>query len=224
MHILKTTPDYYLVYKPCGVDFHNSTESQGFLSQLRTELKEPSLLPVHRLDKDTSGILLIARNKHAASGLAKEFAERRVEKYYIALSTRQPKKKQGWIRGGMKRTRRSAWKLTREQDHFAITRFLSRSFKPGLRLFLIRLYTGRTHQARVALSSIGAPILGDRLYETGQKQQSDRMYLHAFALRFEWKTATESLVLPPTEGTLFQELSKSDILEKWIDPWKLFEK
>lgn len=103
--------------------------------------------------------------------MAKAFRERRVHKYYLALSNRKPKKKQGSVIGDMARGRASTWKLLPKgavpPTDPAVTRFWSTSLpevQPGLRLYLLKPETGRTHQLRVAMKSLGAAILGDQLY------------------------------------------------------------
>ncbi len=208
-----------MVCKPARMDFHNSGDEIGFLNILRRELNEPDLLPVNRLDKQTSGLLVVARNPETAAKLNRLFAERNVEKYYVAFSARKPRKKQGWVRGGMERSRRGTWKLTRTKENFAVTRFLSRSFRPGIRAFLLRLYTGRTHQARVALKSVGAAVLGDPVYERGVETKTDRMYLHAFGLHFTIDGKEEFFVSIPNDGVLFQQAAKTGFFELWSEPW-----
>ncbi|MCB1174974.1 MAG: hypothetical protein KDK39_15485, partial [Leptospiraceae bacterium] len=147
------------------------------------------LFPVHRLDKVTSGILLFARGRAAATELANHFRYNRVEKVYIALSNRSPQKKQGRVTGDMQKGRRGAWILNRSQNNPAVTLFKSAAIPgrmSGLRLYVIRPKTGKTHQIRVAMKSLSAPILGDPLYGNfALAREWDRTYLHAAAVQFE---------------------------------------
>ena len=83
----------------------------------------------------------------------------------------------------MARSRRGTWKLTRDEDNFAVTRFSSQSLKPGLRLFVLQPFTGKTHQLRVAMKSIGSPILGDTLYGG---DEAEHLFLHAWRLVFDY--------------------------------------
>ena len=93
------------------------------------------LYPVHRLDKVTSGLVLLARDTEANRELSMAFAERKVEKAYLAISDQKPLKKQGWVKGDMIKGRRGAWMLTRSQDNPAVTRFVSQPLETGGRLF-----------------------------------------------------------------------------------------
>lgn len=195
--IIRQTDDWLAIAKPEGIGMHTEENQKGIVvsaaEQLGTEL-----WPVHRLDKVTSGILLLAKNKMAAARLSRLFSEHKVQKYYLAASAEKPKKKQGWIKGDMAKSRNGSWKLLRTQDNPAITRFVSQHHEQsGLRLYLLKPTTGKTHQLRVALKSLGAPILGDQRY--GGKP-ADRTYLHAFALCFEDNGELIQLLLQPHSG------------------------
>ena len=154
---------------------------------------------VHRLDRATSGILLLAKDKETAGLLTQKFRRRDVIKYYFAISSKKPKKqKQGWVKGDMAKGRRGAWMLQKTLDDPAITRF----FTAGLgalggdvveelkqlaadmasggggggpipkTAILFRPHTGRTHQLRVAAKAIGMPILMDPYYGDGNAAAS----------------------------------------------------
>ncbi|MGL6428736.1 pseudouridine synthase, partial [Aeromonas hydrophila] len=113
------------------------------------------------------GILLFALNSQSAAVLAAQFAERKMKKTYLALSDRKPSKKQGWIKGGMEKSRRGMWKLTRNMENIAVTQFFSIRISEKMRLFILEPHTGKTHQLRVAMKSLGSPILGTA-YTEGQ--------------------------------------------------------
>lgn len=174
-------PRFYLVSKAAGVSFHQDDDEAGLLPQVRELLNDDAIWPVHRLDKVTSGLLLLARSSEVAAQLGAAFAERRVSKFYLALSAAKPKRKQGLIRGDMLKARGGAWRLSETLANPAITQFFSFSLTPGLRLFVLKPHTGRTHQLRVAMKSLGAPIYGDELYGGAE---ADRAYLHAWRIRF----------------------------------------
>ena len=212
LQIITETNDWLAINKPAGIGMH-SEESAGLVVLASAQLNQP-LWPVHRLDKVTSGILLLAKNKTAAARLSALFAEHKVQKYYLARSAQKPKKKQGWIKGDMAKSRNGSWKLLRSQNNPAITRFLS-SFNPELncRLFLLMPKTGRTHQLRVAMKSLSSPIDGDQRYAGND---ADRTYLHAYAIRFEDNGKTNALLCPPDVGN-WGELEKS-----WLTPDKCF--
>ena len=187
------------VNKPANLSFHTESQQLGVATKIQQATNQ-TLWPVHRLDKITSGLLLFAKSKNAAVEINRLFAERKIEKVYIALSANKPKKKQGKIIGDMVKTRNGSWKLTQENSNPAITQFFTRSLKPGIRFFWIKPTTGKTHQIRVALKSLGAPILGDERY--GGKS-ADRGYLHAYQLQFEWRGEILEINCPPAEGELF---------------------
>jgi 23S rRNA pseudouridine1911/1915/1917 synthase len=146
---------------------------------------------VHRLDRYTSGVLLVAKNDAAHQRLAEQFASRQVEKTYLALVHGNVKQERARIekpitRDPKQRTRmtarlahgRSAWSEYRVLQRFAGFTFLE-----------VRIGTGRTHQIRVHLASIGHPVVGDRLYGAPAKIAGQptltRYFLHAHRIRFQ---------------------------------------
>lgn len=199
--------DFYVVDKPDGIGFHDeevdSVKQTGFFNLCAAHFSE-TLFPVHRLDKLTSGLLILARNKTAATWFQQAFESKQIQKYYLALSDSKPKKKQGSISGDMAKARLSQWKLLKTKENPAVTRFfnwgLTSSSVKGLRLFLIKPETGKTHQIRVALKSLGSPVLGDKLYGGNS---SDRGYLHALMLNFQYGDDDVKLISFPNSGSLF---------------------
>jgi len=199
--------DFYVVDKPCGVGFHDETletgERQKGFFNLCCEALNEELYPVHRLDKITSGLLILARNKAAANWFQTAFEQKSISKLYLALATKKPKKKQGAIVGDMEKSRGGQWKLMKSRMNPAITRFFNWGVDvgmTGLRLFLVRPETGKTHQIRVALKSAGSAILGDTLYGG---VEADRGYLHAYGLKFSYDSLPVELYLRPASGTYF---------------------
>ena len=204
-------PGFCVVHKAPDVDFHDCQGRPGLCSLVSGALGQ-RVFAVHRLDKATSGLLLLARSREWAGTLARLFRERAVEKYYIALSDLVPRKKQGLVQGDMVRSRRGSWKLARTMERPARTRFLSWPVRPGLRLFVLRPLTGRTHQLRVAMKSLGAPILGDALYHQAVPDWPDRMYLHAHTLRFAVGDRVFAYACAPKTGSLFLDEAVSQAL------------
>ncbi|TJZ77685.1 RNA pseudouridine synthase [Chitiniphilus eburneus] len=194
-----THDDFLVAYKPPGMSFHREGSDPGMLDALREEGHQ-TLHAVHRLDRITSGLVLVARHGDAARELGQLFESRRISKCYLAISDRKPTKKQGLISGGMAPARNGSWRLTREPTLRAVTRFHSTALEGGKRMFALYPHTGRTHQLRVAMKSIGAPILGDERYGGSP---ADRGYLHAYALRLPWQGGELSLALPPAAGEFF---------------------
>jgi tRNA pseudouridine32 synthase/23S rRNA pseudouridine746 synthase len=208
--------DFLLIDKAPGISVHRDDAAVGLVERVAADCGYTQLYLVHRLDRMTSGLLLLAKSAAACAELARGFAERRVDKLYVALSDRRPNKKQGTIRGDMQRARNGAWRLARSLDDPASTTFSSCAAKPGLRLFALRPATGKTHQLRVAMKSVGAPILGDERYGGSS---SDRGYLHACALRFDYAGATLQFVEPPRAGVEFDDATVQAAIGAAIEAW-----
>ena len=211
--------DFIVVHKPANVDFHDDQQQLGFFNQVKLYLSVNELYPIHRLDKITSGLLLLATNINAARHFQQLFETKKIEKYYLAISDHKPSKKQGLIKGDMAKSRRGIWKLLRSQNKPAISQFFSFSLGHGKRLFLVKPHTGKTHQIRVALNSIGAPIMGDPYYN--HSSIADRGYLHAFALRFIFNQHTYQYLLPPTQGIEYKTHEATSRVNELLVPWQL---
>ena len=124
---------------------------------------------VHRIDKDTSGLLVAAKTDAAHRGLARQFADHSIERAYLAIVNGHPAPPQGTITGRIGRSERNRKKMATLPDgstrgKHAITRYKVLERLEGCALVECRLETGRTHQVRVHLSSIGHALLGDSLY------------------------------------------------------------
>ncbi len=165
----------------------------------------PHFHPVHRLDKETSGLWLVAKHGDANRLLSYMFSDQKIQKTYIAITHKSPKKKQGKIVGDMARSRRRQWQLLNTKENPAIMTFRSEGISslPGKRLVVCKPLTGKTHQIRVAMKSIGSPIWGDAIYDAGAALQADRMYLHAYGLRFEWHGQSFQFQSEPRSGEIF---------------------
>ena len=199
LDIVYQTDDFIIIYKPCGLRVHKDQSKIGLTTLLARQLNVPQVWLVHRLDKVTSGLLILALNAESAAEFFRLFSEHHIQKTYLALSNQKPKKKQGLIVGDMQKVRNGAWKLCQSKENPAITRFESVSCEPNLRLFILKPQTGKTHQLRVAMKSLGSPILGDLLY--GKNTENiDRTYLHAARLQFEFKGQAFDVFTLPKEG------------------------
>jgi tRNA pseudouridine32 synthase/23S rRNA pseudouridine746 synthase len=209
--------DFLLIDKAPGISVHRDREVCGLVERVAVEQGYTQLYLVHRLDRMTTGLLLLAKSGASCAALARQFAERKVEKMYVALSDRKPLKKQGSIRGDMLRARDGAWRLARSLENPALTVFHSRSVGPRLRLFVLRPRTGKTHQLRVAMKSIGAPILGDSRYGGSA---AERGYLHACALRFEYAGEIFCFSESPQIGRQFGDPVVRTVLQEELDGWR----
>ncbi|MDD0823611.1 TIGR01621 family pseudouridine synthase [Mannheimia sp. AT1] len=197
--------DFIIINKPDGVSVHKDNEEIGLTESVAKQLGVKQVWLVHRLDKITSGLLILALNKEAAAYFYHLFEQHKIQKTYWALSDRKPKKKQGKIVGDMQKARNGAWKLCHSKENPAITQFTSTTIEPSLRQFVLQPKTGKTHQLRVAMKSLGSPILGDKLYSGSE---ADRVYLHAYQLDFEYDNEQISVQAMPTSGDFWQKICK----------------
>ena len=221
--LIAETADFVVLNKASGLSFH-SEDGAGLAVQASIALGCP-LFSVHRLDKVTSGLILFAKSSTAAASISALFASRQIQKFYLALSAGKVSKKQGWVKGDMVPARRGAYKLLTTMQNPAISYVMSHGFNdapelpPRCRLYLIKPFTGKTHQIRVALKSMSAPIMGDALY---QAEPSDRVYLHAYALSFSYQGQLYQYRIAPTTGLLFQSPAVQQHLQSaWQEPWSL---
>jgi len=166
---------------------------------------------VHRLDRYTSGVLLVAKNDDAHQRLAEQFASRRVEKTYLALVHGKVKLERGRIEKPIARDPRQRVRMTARlargraawTEYHVLRRFADFTFLE------VRIGTGRTHQIRVHLSSIGHPVVGDRLYGAPAKIDGEptisRYFLHAHRISFEQPSTGKPITV---ESPLSAELAE----------------
>ncbi|KGJ95632.1 TIGR01621 family pseudouridine synthase [Colwellia psychrerythraea] len=216
--------DFIVVDKGTGVNFHDEGDiGSGLFSlvkkQIQSQNKNAELYPVHRLDKMTSGLVIFAKSLTCAQIFGQLFNDHDIEKYYLAIGDKKPSKKQGLIKGDMAKSRRGMFKLLRSMENPAITQFFSYSVPNKQRLYLLKPHSGKTHQLRVALASIGAPIVGDPLYYT--TSQADRGYLHAFALKFTYLGECFEFTSLPSTGQFFATPEITHQFSAIKKPWRL---
>jgi 23S rRNA pseudouridine1911/1915/1917 synthase len=152
---------------------------------------------VHRLDRDTSGLMVVARSEEAHRRLQAQLAARAVEREYLALVEGRPPSRTGTIDAPVGRDPRVRTRMAvggaaaREaRTHFTLEQAL-----PRASLLSLRLETGRTHQIRVHLRAIGHPVAGDPEYGTAGLYGLDRQFLHATRLAFEHPLGGQRLEL-----------------------------
>jgi 23S rRNA pseudouridine1911/1915/1917 synthase len=142
---------------------------------------------VHRLDRETSGLLVAAKDEDALRILQDALRAREVEREYLALVEGRPPSRTGTIDAPIGRDRRDRTKHSTDTDNprDAVTHFEIAEALPGTTLLRVRLETGRTHQIRVHLGAIGLPVVGDPLYGAGVSLGLERQFLHAARLAFD---------------------------------------
>jgi 23S rRNA pseudouridine1911/1915/1917 synthase len=140
---------------------------------------------VHRLDRDTSGLLVVARHEEAHRRLSALMRERRIERRYLALVRGLPPSRRGTIEAPIGRDRRDRTRISLDSDtpRAAVTHFELEEALPRWSLLGVRLETGRTHQIRVHLAAIGHPVCADPVYGSSPQLGLERQFLHAAALR-----------------------------------------
>lgn len=152
---------------------------------------------VHRLDRGTSGLLVVARDKPTLLALMRQFQARSVDKVYLALLEQRPKSNSGIIDAPVARDPRQRKRMAVRRDGKpAQTEFdvLDDDFQGDRALVKLRLLTGRTHQIRAHMAFIGCPVVGDAVYgRRKQRVKMKRQFLHAHELAFEHPGSGERL-------------------------------
>ncbi len=211
-----------VVDKPAGITMHPGagTTAGTLAAQLVTlgavggaDPDRPGI--VHRLDRDTSGLLVVARSADAFSALQEAIRCREVERRYLGLVKGRPRSRTGRIDAPIGRDRRDPTKrsLDTEESRDAVTWFEVVETLPEHTLLDVRLETGRTHQIRVHLAAVDLPVAGDPSYGVKGDLGLERQFLHAHRLRFVHPVTREELDL---ESPLPEDLVAA--LERARDP------
>jgi 23S rRNA pseudouridine1911/1915/1917 synthase len=180
-----------VVDKPAGLVVHPAPGHRG--ATLADAL--PGFL-VHRLDRDTSGLLVVARTEAVRDALQAQLKARRVRREYLALVSGHPDAESGTIDAALGRDRRRRTLMSTRTDvpRHAVTHFEVAERLPRTALLRVRLETGRTHQIRAHLAAIGHPVCGDPSYggaECGRRLGLERQFLHATLLMFKHPVSGE---------------------------------
>jgi 23S rRNA pseudouridine1911/1915/1917 synthase len=198
-----------VVDKPAGLVVHPGAghATDTLVDALREKIaggdpERPGV--VHRLDRDTSGLMVLARSEEAHSALAELVRSRALERTYLALVRGRPKSRRGKIDAAIGRDRADPTRISLETDspRDAVTHFEVLELWPDHALLRIRLETGRMHQIRVHLAAIELPVVGDRVY--GIAEGLPRQFLHAAELAFPHPVTGEPV---ETSSELPAELS-----------------
>jgi 23S rRNA pseudouridine1911/1915/1917 synthase len=212
--------DQYLlvVGKPAGVVVHPARgHATGTLAQALTGRAAGGDEPwragiVHRLDRDTSGLLVVAKTEAVHRALKALLARRQLTREYLALVDGQPPARTGTIEAPIGRDRHDRLKVSINTDHprAARTHFELERRLPETSLLRVTLDTGRTHQIRVHLAAIGHPVCGDPLYGRADCYGLGRQFLHAHRLSFPHPVTREPVdVVCPLPPDLQQALERA---------------
>lgn len=205
LDILYQDADVVVVNKPCGMVVHPAAgnEDRTLVNALLYHVHDLSgiggeMRPgiVHRLDKDTSGLILIAKNDRAHTLLSDQFKERSMEKHYRAVAFGSFKEECGLIDAPIARHPIDRKKMAIVPDGKpSQTEWKVMEHLKGATYLDVHLLTGRTHQIRVHMHSIGHPLLGDRIYAPNIKTSVHvpRLMLHAYSLAFTHPTTGERM-------------------------------
>jgi 23S rRNA pseudouridine1911/1915/1917 synthase len=193
VHVVFEDDALLVVDKPAGVVVHparghpTGTLAQALAGRAAGGAEEWRAGLVHRLDRDTSGLLVVAKSDEVHRRLKAQMAAREIRREYLALVEGRPPARTGTIDAPLGRDRRERTKVSVRTDtpRQAVTHFALERALPESTLLRVRLETGRTHQIRAHLQAIGHPVAGDPQYGRAGLYGLERQFLHATRLAFE---------------------------------------
>ncbi|MDR0591424.1 MAG: RluA family pseudouridine synthase [Candidatus Nomurabacteria bacterium] len=203
--------DVVVVNKPAGVLSHTKGDScdestvADYLRPLNQDQPETNRTGiVHRLDRDTSGVMIGAKNEKARAKLQAQFSQRKAKKTYYAVVEGHLKNDQAIIDLPIRRNaKRPTAFLVEAGGREAVTKYQVKEFNNKYTLVELKPQTGRTHQLRVHLAHLGRPIVGDRVYG----HEADRLYLHAAELEITLPNGERKVFKSPLPKE-FKELAR----------------
>ncbi len=207
-----------VIDKPAGLPVHagpgGGDNLEAHFDQLKFGLPKPPAL-AHRLDRDTSGCLVLGRHRKALSKLGRLFQGGKVEKAYWALTATRPKKDEGYIDAPLKKVGAGrGWTMTVADDgQKARTRYKVLGEANGLTWIEASPRTGRTHQIRVHLAHLGCPIIGDPQYGGPKAPDGGSLFLHARAIE---------LPLYPSRDAVRVEAEAPDRMLRMVERFDAF--
>jgi len=235
VEVLYEDDDVLVINKPSGVTVHPapSVKEATLVDWLKHKGVRLSTISgeerhgiVHRLDKGTSGTMVVAKNNEAHEFLSKQLQDKSMGRYYIAVVTPPLKEDVTMIESNIGRSSHNRLKMACGLEHgkYAKTMFkhLALSADEKTQLIACKLFTGRTHQIRVHLESINRHILGDHIYGlTPKVENSERILLHAYLIYFIHPTTKEKLYFKADFDKIMQDKLtnkfEKEILNEVID-------
>ena len=222
--ILYEDDDLAVVVKPCGMVVHPAAGNEDgtlvnallhhldSLGGIGGELR-PGI--VHRLDKDTSGLLLVAKNDAAQLALSEQLSARTMEKHYRALVEGAPREDSGRVEAAIARSKKDRKKMAVDDEgREAITEWTVLQRGRGVALLDVHILTGRTHQIRVHMRHIGHPVCGDPIYGSQKGAKVPRLMLHAYSLTFTHPASGERMTFTADLPAEFLRGMKSNGIEQ----------
>ncbi|AXG38176.1 RluA family pseudouridine synthase [Enterococcus gilvus] len=218
LEIVYEDKDVVVVNKPQGMVVHpsaghpNGTLVNGLLYQIKNlstinDVVRPGI--VHRIDKDTSGLLMVAKNDRAHESLAQQLKDKTSLRKYVALVHGEIPHEKGRIEAPIGRSKvNRKMQAVIEGGKSAVTHFEVLKRFEGYTLIELQLETGRTHQIRVHMNYIGYPVAGDPLYGPKKTLKGNGQFLHAKLLGFEHPTTGENMVFEAPLPEIFKKTLK----------------
>lgn len=206
--LLHEDSDLIAINKPAGINSQRTPyQLKGTLEYwvseyFKTEGSSEPARVVHRLDRGTSGAMLFPKNRQTAAWLSRQFQDGLVEKHYLALACGTPKNDEWIVDAPIGKVASAHYGIV-EGGKAAITEFRTVASSGGISLVEARPLTGRTHQIRVHLASVGLPIVGDATYGG---QAAGRMMLHCSSMTFQNSKKVKISVTAPLDGE-FEEIA-----------------
>ena len=190
-----------LMVEPDRNNFPNLLQDVKNYLKEKTKEKMPYVQHLHRLDRPTSGVVLFTKKKEHLKNLSEQFAQRTVSKYYVALTKNAPQQLEGTIEHWHRKEKKKAV-LVPEGTEFAEKAKLDYSAEPFGNFFIweIKMHTGKYHQIRVQLASLGCPILGDELYGSTEVYKPNAIALHAAKLIIQHPVTGKEMVFEAKSG------------------------
>lgn len=191
-----------VIDKPAGVPVHAGPKAKHTLESMLDSLKfglSQSPIPAHRLDHDTSGCLILARNERARRKLGRLFSAGRIEKVYWTIVEGTPPAAEGRIELPLRKvTGKDGWRMiTDPAGQSAITDYKVLGRNDGRTWLELRPHTGRTHQIRVHCAALGCPIRNDPIYGTGAAADPLHLFARAVSIPFYERRAPITAIAPP---------------------------
>ena len=218
LEVLYEDEDLLVIVKPAGMVVHpaaghrtgtlvNALLGRGGGWSTTGGAERPGI--VHRLDRGTSGLLLVARNDFSHRALAGQLADRTLSRTYLAIVRGSVRSEAGELEGAIARDPRDRKRMAVvERGRYARTRYHVVERLRAYTLVRCDLFTGRTHQVRVHLAALGHPVAGDVAYGRRKPGEPARPMLHAWRLRFRHPRTAEQMEFearPPADFVEFQE-------------------